>query len=114
MTNKSKATTVARKQARAVKASPVVQAPVKASKASVPVVSVTPDTIVNVAPKGTKTIVQIAREHNLAPKNARRILRDMKAKGTLPEYDHTKGNRHYLTPVQEQAYVARIMSRRDA
>lgn len=101
MSNKSKKATVARKQAQVTK---------QVAKVA-DVVRVTPDTIVHSAPKGTRTIVDIARDLNLTPKNARRILRAMKASKTLPDYDHTKGNRHYLTPAQEKAYIARVMSR---
>ena len=106
MSSKSKKATVARKTQQVTKQVAKV-APVA------PVVRVTPDTIIHSAPLGTRTIVDIARDLNLAPKNARRILRAMKAQGLIPEYSHTKGNRHYLSPEQEKAYVARVMSRRD-
>ena len=106
MSSKSKKVTVARKVERAVKA--------QAQTPDVPVVRTTPDAVVHLAPKGTRTIVDVARELNLTPKNARRILRAMKASKTLPDYDHTKGNRHYLNAKQIDAYKARVLARRDA
>lgn len=102
MSNKSKKATQARKVEQVAKA--IVQAQ--------PVVRVTPETVVHVAPIGTRTIVDIARDLNLTPKNARRILRSMKAQKSVPDYDHTKGNRHFLSPDQENAFKSRVMSRR--
>jgi hypothetical protein len=107
MSNKSKKATQVRKVAQVAK--------VVAKNVDVPVVRTTPDAIVHQAPIGTRTIVDVARELNLTPKNARRILRAMKANKSIPDYqEHVKGNRHYLTSAQIDAYKARVMSRRDA
>ena len=88
MSNKAKEQTVTRNRARKAKAT---------------------ETQVNVAPK---TIVAIASELNLTPKNARRILRSMKANKSVPDYAHEKGNRHFLNAEQESAFRARVMKGR--
>lgn len=104
MSNKSKVKTNARKIDQVAK--------VVAKQVDVPIVRTTLDAQVHLAPKGTRTIVDIARELNLTPKNARRILRSMKAQGSIPDYAHDKGNRHYLTDAQIDAYKARVMRTR--
>lgn len=59
-------------------------------------------------PKSKKrAIVEIARNLNIKPKHARHILRFMKATKSIPNYDHKKGERHFLSPDQEKAFTTR-------